>query len=376
MRVIVIGGGIVGSSAAYALQRAGADTVLIDREDAGQATAAGAGIVAPGSSLSAPAAWYPLAYRAVAFYEELLQRLSEDGEAATGYEVVGELFVATNESEETELERVLQVVEERKRGGVRNIGDVAVLTPQQAQSLFPALRDGVPALHLSGAARVDGRLIRDAMRQAMLKHGGTIQHGDATIVWEGNRVTGVRVAGEEIKADGIVLAAGAWSRQAAAAVDIDLEVFPQRGQIVHLEVPGAMAGKWPIITGFHSHYMLTFPPSRIVVGATRESGSGFDYRVTAGGEYEVLHEALRVAPGLSGGTLRETRVGFRPVTSDGLAVLGAAPNVEGLWIATGLGPTGLTIGPYAGSVAAGLALGVHPDIDLSPYDPGRFSGSA
>ena len=61
-----------------------------------------------------------------------------------------------------------------------------------------------------------------------------------------------------------------------------------------------------------SHYLLAFDESVVVAGATRESGSGFDYRVTAAGQMEVLTEALRVAPGLATATIIETRVGFRP----------------------------------------------------------------
>jgi D-amino-acid dehydrogenase len=91
--VIVIGGGIAGSSAAYALARAGADVTLVDRADAGQATAAGAGIIAPGTNTSLPDAFYALAYRAVAYYDELMANLASDSETHTGYDVVGLLHV-------------------------------------------------------------------------------------------------------------------------------------------------------------------------------------------------------------------------------------------------------------------------------------------
>jgi D-amino-acid dehydrogenase len=117
--------------------------------------------------------------------------------------------------------------------------------------------------------------------------------------------------------------------------------------------------------------MLTFPESRVVVGATRESDAGFDYRVTAGGAYELLREALRLAPGLAAGTVLETRVGFRPVTPDGLPLFGRPSDVTGLVVATGLGPTGLTIGPYLGALAAGLAQGEPLPLNVAPFDPLR-----
>jgi D-amino-acid dehydrogenase len=108
-----------------------------------------------------------------------------------------------------------------------------------------------------------------------------------------------------------------------------------------------------------------------VAGATRESGAGFDHRVTPAGLSEILEEALAVAPGLAGGRYLETRVGFRPVGPDDRPLLGPVPGVDGLVVATGLGPSGLTMGPYAGALAARIALGEPPGIDLAPLNPLR-----
>jgi D-amino-acid dehydrogenase len=151
-------------------------------------------------------------------------------------------------------------------------------------------------------------------------------------------------------------------------------VAPQRGQIIHLAVPGQETGGWPFIAGYHSHYLLPFA-DRVVVGATRETGSGFDYRFTAEGVREVLTEALRIAPGLAPATVREMRIGFRPLSNDTLPFLGAVPGVEGLVLATGTGPSGLTIGPFCGAVAARVALGEQAPVDLSPYAPGRVAAA-
>jgi len=108
-----------------------------------------------------------------------------------------------------------------------------------------------------------------------------------------------------------------------------------------------------------------------VAGATRETGAGFEYRVTAGGLAQVLGQALAVAPGLAEARHLETRVGFRPAGPDPRPLLGPVPGVDGLVVATGLGPTGLTMGPYAGAVAARAALGEPPGVDLAPFDPLR-----
>ena len=105
------------------------------------------------------------------------------------------------------------------------------------------------------------------------------------------------------------------------------------------------------------HYLLAFPGGRVVVGATREAGAGFDHRVTAAGQRQVLDAALALAPGLADATVLETRVGFRPVTPDGFPLLGAVPGLGGLVVATGLGANGLTYGPLMGVLAAGAGAG-------------------
>jgi D-amino-acid dehydrogenase len=148
-------------------------------------------------------------------------------------------------------------------------------------------------------------------------------------------------------------------------------IQPQRGQIVHLHLSGQETNSWPIVLPPGSHYLLAFDDSRVVAGATRESGAGFDYRVTAAGQAEVLSEALRIAPGLGVASLVETRVGFRPVSLDGRPLLGRTRNVEGLVIGNGLGAAGLTIGPLAGRLLADVVLDRQPALDLASFDPLR-----
>ena len=87
---------------------------------------------------------------------------------------------------------------------------------------------------------------------------------------------------------------------------------------------------------------------------------------------EVLGEAIRVAPGLKASEVREVRVGLRPLSKDGLPVLGPVPGVEHLFLATGHGPSGLQLGPYSGKIVAEMMLGRQPEDDLQPFLVERF----
>jgi D-amino-acid dehydrogenase len=183
--------------------------------------------------------------------------------------------------------------------------------------------------------------------------------------------------GQFIEADAVVAATGAWTMSFLEPAGVTVAVTPQRGQIVHLSIEPDDTSGWPVVLPTTSgHYLLAFDGSRVVAGATRESGTGFDYRVTPGGLAEVLEQALAVAPGLATATYLETRVGFRPMSPDGRPLLGPVPGVEGLVVATGLGPNGLTMGPYAGAIAALAALGEPPDVDLGPVNPLRAAPPA
>ena len=384
--VIVVGGGIVGASAAYRLARSGARVTLVDRADTGQATAAGAGILSPGTSFHPPAAFFPLAFRAVAYYDTLLAALAEDGETETGFEAVGLLHVATTEAEATALPLLLRLIEERRAAGAPRIGAVEMLTGDEARALFPALGACLGAIHTSDAARVDGRLLRDAMCRGGARRGARIVTGSAEAIRESGGGVEVTVNGETLAtltAGAAILAGGAWSGMLAETLGVGigarLPVFPQRGQILHLRLPGRETARWPIVVGFHSHYILTFPQDRVVAGATRESDAGFDARMTAGGVCEALDEALRVAPGLADATLEEVRVGLRPASPDGLPLLGRIPGCEHIYVATGHGASGLQLGPYSGALVADLALGrssapdLGVDLDVAPFAPDRFA---
>lgn len=102
---------------------------------------------------------------------------------------------------------------------------------------------------------------------------------------------------------------------------------------------------------------MPFDGGRIVAGATSETGSGYDYRVTAAGQAEVLTEALSVAPGLGTATMIETRVGFRPVGNEVRPLIGWVEGIDGLAVCNGPGAGGLTMGPLAGRLLADLSPG-------------------
>ncbi|GAB3488763.1 NAD(P)/FAD-dependent oxidoreductase [Flexivirga lutea] len=364
--VVVIGGGVVGASAAYALARAGTDVTLVDAEYHGKATSAGAGIICPWTSHPGDLDWFRIAAVGAEHYAQLREQLAEDGEADFGYRQVGALQLTTDD----ELDAAFATVQQRTAGPTI-AGTPEVLTGSAARALHPLLQHDGPVILVPGAARLDGRRLRAALWAAARKRGAKIVTGQARIL-ASDTADGVEVDGTALTADAVIEASGVWAPQLLEPLGLRSPVTAVRGQIVHLQLPGAATGDWPMLLPRSVHYLLSFA-DRIVVGATRETGTGLDPRLTAGGLHEVLTEALKVAPGLADAGYLEARVGFRPVSPDDKPLLGAVPELPGLIIANGLGANGLTMGPYVGHLAAGLALaeGREPGIDLTPYDPFR-----
>lgn len=370
----VVGGGIVGTAAAYHLARDGRDVLLVDREDEGRATDAGAGIVsAATSSRSDDGDWFRLGVAAERYYPTLAEQLADDQDGDVGYSRPGLLSVAVDADEAVAAERSLARVRDRQeRYGVPPDGTVTELSPEGARARCPALGSVERAVHYETAGRVDGRTFADALRRAARAHGLDVRRAAAEGVRvEAGRVTAVEVDGDPVETDAAVVAGGAWSAAFADDLDCPVPVEPQRGQIAHLSTDAA-TGDWPVVSAHRGHYLVPWPGGRVAAGATREDGAGFDPRTTAAGVREVLAEATRVAPGLGDAALAEVRVGLRPASPDGLPVLGAVPGVDGAYLATGHGPTGLTLGPYSGKQVARLVAGREPAVDLAAFSPARF----
>ncbi|GGN98604.1 NAD(P)/FAD-dependent oxidoreductase [Saccharibacillus kuerlensis] len=421
-KIIVVGSGVLGASAAYHLSQSDAQVMLVDGRHPGRATDAAAGIICPWLSQRRNQSWYRLAKGGARYYAELTEKLRSEGESDTGYARVGALSLHTDPKK---IEQMRERAEKR-REDAPEIGEIEVLDEAQVRELFPLLNDGYMAVRVSGAARVDGRALRDAMISAAQRNGVSVIEGEAALsvvkgrttdmsakgeplpehaadvtvkgeplpehaadvvskgeplpehtvdvtakgesITEG-RVTGVTVNGEYFPADEVVICAGAWANELLRPLGLHFRVTFQKGQILHLQMPEQPgSGEWPVVIPPNDQYLLAFDHGKMVAGATHENDVQLtDVRVTAGGMHEVLDKGLALAPGLADGELQEVRVGFRPFTPGFLPVIGRVPGWEGLITANGLGASGLTMGPFLGRQLSQLALGLEPDLPLDDY---------
>ncbi|MBF8184214.1 FAD-binding oxidoreductase [Nonomuraea sp. K274] len=367
---VVIGAGIAGAGCAYHLRRAGRDTVLVDAGAAGRATDAALGIVSALDDGSHGPAWGVFGARAAGYYVELAAELEELGLPDHGWARVGELIIG---DEERLSATMAQAAEWGERYGDDALGVPELVGHHDVQRLWPGLRAD-RAVWLDRVGGVDGGRFLAALTRGFQRLGGRTVSGSAALSLRGDTVE-VRVDGERLTADVVVLAAGAWSGRLLARAGLPGDwIAPQRGQLFDAHLPGS-AGR-PIVSTPGRNYLAAFPGDRVVFGSTREDGSGFDAVPTVGALATLTAAALGAAPLLAGAPLVGQRAGLRPRSADGLPVLGRVPVTRNLFLVTGLGHTGLTWGPYAGRVAAEQIVGGGGPADDLPaeFHAARFFG--
>ncbi len=361
--IVVIGGGILGSSTSFHLANQGMAVTQIDENHLGKATDAAAGIVCPWLSKRRNQAWYQLVKAGAAYYPELIQKLANNGQHHTGYKRSGALWLHDDSRSLTDaLERV-----KTKRLDAPEIGELALLNSEQVQEQFPPLAKRFGAVHVGGAARVDGRALNHSLQEAAKNHGAKHIKGKATLLRSQTNALTVCANDKPISCDGIVIAAGAWAKELLEPIGLKIEVKEQKAQIVHLQT-NADTSNWPVIIPPGNQYLLAFEGGKIVAGATHEDDTNFNSAVTAGGMHDIFNKLLDIAPGLSEAEWTETRVGFRPVVPHFLPVFGELPNFQNVWFANGLGSSGLTTGPYIGALLANLISGQSSPFNRTSYD--------
>jgi len=365
---LVVGGGLLGSAVAYELARRGLAVVLVDRADRGQASAAGAGILSPATSLWGSEDQARFGRLAGEHYGGLVPALEEDGGGPTGYATAPVMAVAEDEEGDSRLDQLL----DQARALAIPLEEVS---GPEASTLFPLLAKVGRAVVDRRGARVDGRLLTAALQRAAQGRGARVMEGGVDeLCLSGPRVVGARAHSLRIDAGAVVLAAGAWLSALQAPLGPEPLVYPMRGQIAHLQWDEGPTASWAVVVAQSGYYLLPWPDGRVVVGATREAGSGLVPELTAGGMAETLAAGLRLAPDLHRARVREWRVGLRPASMDGRPILGAVPGLEGCYLATGHGAGGLLLGPYSARAVAETILSGDDSLIPPGYQARRFAG--
>jgi glycine oxidase len=289
---------------------------------------------------------------AARLYPEFVAELEAETGIETGYERLGALHVALDRDEAAQLRRVHELQRSLEL-------DAEWLPPRRCRELEPGLTPSLNGgVHSRGEAAIDPRRLTAALLSALAGAGVEVRGGTDVVdgVFEGERLRGVRTAdGEELRADAVVLAAGAWSGAPAWLPErARPPVRPVKGEVLELRTRAGAAPPASRILASERVYLVPRGDGRLIVGATVEE-RGFDVEVTAGGVLELLREAYRLLPEVAEMELVGAIAGLRPGTPDNLPLVGPGA-IEGLLLATGHHRNGILLAPLtAQAVAAQLA---------------------
>lgn len=358
--VLVIGGGAAGAASARALATSGRRvTLLAPPPHPGAAWTAAAGMLAPQIEAHDNDEVYALGVAGREHVAHVAAELAERGHDV-GLRRDGIVRLAQSEAAVAELRA--RVSWQRQLCHVCDW-----LDGEEVAARWPWLGPSFGALFAPREGAVDPVAWVEALRADAVAAGAVVEPLEArALIREGDAITGVRTADGVRSAGAVVVAAGAWSALLPGGPR-PIAVAPVRGQMAALPWP---AGAAPTIAYGDQGYVLA-RGDEAIVGSTMEH-AGFTPEVTPEGRGRVLANAVRILPALAGVEPRRTWAGLRPVTPDGLPILGRDPHVTGLWYALGGGRNGILFSAIMGDLLRELLDGQPPELELAPFAPGRF----
>ena len=365
---VIVGGGIAGVSAAYYLARKGIKVTVIEAEAvASCASGYAAGILNPLNGHGIPTSLEPLAVEGLRRTVDLAKELQAETGVDNHLSPTTCMWVAMNDTEASEFEWLYELA------GRLDGFDPVWLGASEVRSLEPDLsHDIIKALHVDGGWLIDPYQYTVGIAAAAEKLGVEIRQGRVTgIQSSGGRVESVLLEDGWLECGSVIFAMGPWMNAAAEWLGVGIPVTPVKGQILRLE---ADKGLVRTVYGTGGGYISTKWDGLVWIGTTEEEVGFFD-EPTPEARDRIFEGALKMMPGLASAKVHLQTACFRPVSGDGLPIVGPAPGWENVVLATGAGRKGILLGASMGAAAADLLADGATPLPVAPFDPARFTGS-
>jgi len=369
--VVIIGGGIVGSSIAYHLAAAGCrDVLVMERESAQGKGSTGKSMGGVRAQFSTPVNIQMSLY-SIPFYASFDERLGYPAD----YRPQGYLFCATSEQHMAHLRANYQ------KQVAKGLKDVRLVVADDIRRMFPQLRsdDIVGGSFCSTDGFVDPYSAMIGLMTWAADHGAKLSKNTVVtgIQRDAGGITAVETSKGTIATRKAVNCAGAWAAEIARMVDVDLPVEPLRRMLVPTEPFDQFPHTAPMIidmsNGFHFRpealgFLLAWNDPEETPGYKTDFDPAFIEKIlTRAADRVPIFENLAVNP-------KRAWAGLYEMTPDHHPILGPAPGVPGFFLANGFSGHGVMHAPATGKILADLILtGTTDLVDASLLDLSRFA---
>ncbi|HKQ78894.1 MAG TPA: FAD-binding oxidoreductase [Blastocatellia bacterium] len=368
--VVIIGGGIVGSSIAYHLAESGCtDVLIIEREDK-------QGLGSTSKSMGGVRAQFatPINIQMSLYSIDLFSRFEEATGQTADYRAHGYLFCATTEAH---LKYLRENQEKQRAFGLK---DAEMISREDIVKMVPQLiaDDIIGGAYCPSDGFVDPYGVMTGFAKRAKDLGVRIKlNTDVTgLKVEKGAVTGVKTSGGEVSTRNVVNAAGPWAAGIAELAGVKLPVAPLRRQIVKTQRCDFLPAKFPMVidmsTGFHFRregeaILMAWPDG--------EETYGFKTAFTHDFLEKILTRAVDRVPQFADLPVnpKQCWAGMYEITPDHHAIIGPAPRVKGLFFANGFSGHGVMHSPASGRITADLILQRESFVDPSPLSVERFA---
>jgi glycine oxidase len=377
--VIIVGGGLIGSSIAFELASEKLRVAVLDRQEPGrEASWAAAGMLAPGSDSPEAPSLVALGRESLRLYPEFIAAIEQVSRESTDFTRHGTFEVFRGP--QAEIARNKMVAEFHRLGLAAE-----ALSPTEARKQERSLGASTGAVAwLPEEATVDPRLLVEAVLAAAKQKGAEIRaHCPVDVLLhEDQACAGVISGGRNITAEHVIIAAGSFcgtiAGNAIASADgahkFDprprpyAPVHPVRGQMLALRSETVQLKK--VLRSRHG-YLVPRRDGRIIAGSTLEN-AGFVKEVTPQGVRQILDAALELAPALADAKIVEEWSGLRPGTPDLLPIIGPT-DIAGLWLATGHYRNGILLAPATAKIMRDWIVTGKSNFNAESFSPLRFA---
>lgn len=374
--VVIVGGGVMGTSVAYHLTKLGCrDVLLLERDRLTSGTTwHAAGLIASGGLTTETALW------AQRYSRDLYLRLEAETGVATGFRQVGYMQLASNRVRQEVLRREARFA--RTQGLVRH-----ELSPVEVKKLCPLVEVG--DLLSAVFTPVDGVAnpvdVTMALAAGARQGGATLMEGVAVtdILLKGGRVTGVATSHGPIEADTVVLAAGMWSRQLAARIGVSVPLQAAEHYYLLTEPLAGVTADLPVVEDPESYAYIRPEGGGLLFGMFEPQAACWKLDgIPADASFldlppdwerltPFLENAFRRLPAMSQVGIKKLFCGPESFTPDGSFLIGETPEIDRLFTATGMNSLGILSGGGMGSLLAEWILTGTPTQDVTGINIAR-----